>query len=285
MTDLAEIKKRAESRRVVTVPLRIDKTETRSDGKRRLVGHAAVWNSESEDLGGFVEVLRPNCFRQALAKNPRLLLVWNHNLDAPLARAPDTLEVSEDSEGLRFSATLPDTTTANDVYELASKGIADQCSFSFSVDDQGQEWTRSGGRVVRYINSVKELFELTICATPAYEASHVAARSSKRLIELRARAERAREANPTTTGTRGRLRVKERDPYGPDSEFSFFRDLAVVAAAAKHEHDAILGGQPWRVRGPRNGDPARRPRWPGGGSEAHRRSRRALCRARCRRPV
>ena len=40
---------------------------TEENGVRKLTGYAAVFNSFSQDLGGFVEIIRPGAFRDALA--------------------------------------------------------------------------------------------------------------------------------------------------------------------------------------------------------------------------
>jgi hypothetical protein len=48
-----------------------------------------------------------------------------------------TLQVSEDSRGLRFDVKLPDVSYANNLVVLMERGDAYECSFAFNVPDGG----------------------------------------------------------------------------------------------------------------------------------------------------
>jgi HK97 family phage prohead protease len=51
-----------------------------------------------------------------------------------------TLNLSEDSRGLRVEAELPNTTYANDLAELMRSGVVDSMSFGFTVPEGGDTW-------------------------------------------------------------------------------------------------------------------------------------------------
>jgi phage head maturation protease len=80
--------------------------ERRTGTDLRVSGHAAVFDSESVDLG-FTETLAPGCFANALTRagsDPYLLL--GHDTNAILARrSAGTLELREDTHGLRLLPT------------------------------------------------------------------------------------------------------------------------------------------------------------------------------------
>mgnify|MGYP003152140372 CR=1 FL=1 len=71
------------------------KVEVRDDGSQSntIIGHAAVFNSLSEDLGGFVETISTNAFDNVLDDDVRAL--FNHNQNFVLGRTvSNTLRLS-----------------------------------------------------------------------------------------------------------------------------------------------------------------------------------------------
>jgi phage head maturation protease len=50
-------------------------------------GHAAVFNRDSLDLGGFTERIKPGAFADALAATPDVHLVSEHDMARALARS------------------------------------------------------------------------------------------------------------------------------------------------------------------------------------------------------
>ena len=107
------------------------------DGKNVVVGYGAVFNSESNDLGGFVEYIAPGAFDGRLEDDVRFLI--NHD-GLPLARTTNnTLRLSVDERGLRYEADMPETTLANDLITLLRNGTISQSSFAFTVEDDSFE--------------------------------------------------------------------------------------------------------------------------------------------------
>lgn len=145
----------------------------------RISGYAAVFNSESENLGGFIETIEPGAFADSL-RNDDIVLLNGHDSKQPLARvSAGNLELSEDAAGLKFSALLPDTAGARDLFRLVSDGILKSMSFGFSVAGvEGEYWTEGrNGLLMRTIRRAN-LMEISPVTWPAYPASSVSARSS-----------------------------------------------------------------------------------------------------------
>src|SRR5437764_788576 len=89
--------------------------ETR-DGKPPLIrGHAAVFNSLSEDLGGFREQIAPGAFAEAIGKDD-VRALFNHDPNFVLGRsAAKTLRLAEDMRGLAIEIDAPETPTIRDL--------------------------------------------------------------------------------------------------------------------------------------------------------------------------
>ena len=148
----------------------------RAAASGRLVGLAAVFDKPSQDLGGFVEVIKPGAFRHALQNAEHVRALYNHNDDHVLGRVGSgTLRLQETSEGLQFELDLPPTSYAKDLAALVERGDVSGCSFAFRVRDGGEKWT-VGEPTVRELTDL-DMTEITITANPAYRDTSVALRS------------------------------------------------------------------------------------------------------------
>ena len=151
--------------------------ETRAqDGKAsQVVGYGAVFDSLSENLGGFREKIAPGAFDGALDDDIRGLI--NHDSNLILGRSTaGTLRVSTDDHGLRYEIDLPDTTYARDLSVSMQRGDISQSSFGFFVDED--DWIEDeDGLVIRTIKKVRQLLDVSPVTFPAYPAASSEARS------------------------------------------------------------------------------------------------------------
>jgi uncharacterized protein len=130
-------------------------------------GYASVFNSESEDLGGFRETVAPGAFKRSLRSRNDIKLLFNHDTGAVLGSTRSgSMSLIEDDRGLKVRATLPRTSLAMDVAELIRTGIIDSMSFGFSVIRDS--WDSSGTN--RVLEAVR-LHEVSIVAFPAYSGT------------------------------------------------------------------------------------------------------------------
>jgi HK97 family phage prohead protease len=150
----------------------VDKFEIREDADgMRLEGYAALFNSRSENLGGFTETIQPGAFRASLKSRNDVKLLWNHDSGAVMGSTrAGTLTLTEDERGLKVSATLPDTTYGRDARELVRRGDVTGFSFGFSMPARGgDQWNAEGTE--RVLKSVR-LHEVSLVAFPAYPATN-----------------------------------------------------------------------------------------------------------------
>ena len=149
--------------------------EVRAEGDgMTFTGYASVFNSPSEDLGGFIEYVAPGAFKRSLQSRNEVKLLWNHDSGEPLASLRGgTMQLVEDERGLKVTATLPQTTRGRDVAELLRTKVIDSMSFGFNVIKD--TWSRDGQ--TRTLESVR-LFEVSVVSFPAYGATTATVRSA-----------------------------------------------------------------------------------------------------------
>ena len=181
--------------------------ELRMDGdKPTVVGYGAVFNSMSNDLGGFREFIAPNAFEGRLEDDVRFLI--NHD-GMPLARTTNgTLRMSVDEKGLRYEADMPNTSTARDLVELLKNGTINQSSFAFTVEEDS--WEIKDGMNIRTIDKVSQLFDISSVTYPAYSSasSAVALRSLEEWKSKEENTEGIKEEEDLKKRTLNEMRLK-----------------------------------------------------------------------------
>ena len=150
--------------------------EVRAEGDgMTFTGYASVFNSPSEDLGGFVEYVAPGAFKRSLQSRNEVKLLWNHDSGEPLASLRGgTMQLVEDERGLKVTAQLPQTSRGRDVAELLRTNVINEMSFGFNVIKDS--WSRDGQ--TRTLESVR-LFEVSVVSFGAYKATTAQVRSAQ----------------------------------------------------------------------------------------------------------
>lgn len=161
-----------EERRIVIGELR---AVMDGDKPTKICGHAAKFDSLSEDLGGFRERIAPGAFAKTIQSGD-VRALWNHDANIVLGRNKSgTLRMSEDSAGLYYECDAPDTQLVRDmVMSPIARGDVNQCSFGFrTIEDK---WAKVDGEWLRTLLEV-ELFDVSPVTYPAYASTDVAVRS------------------------------------------------------------------------------------------------------------
>lgn len=166
----------------MNIERRFFKSELRAEENKPVTGYGSVFSKQSEDLGGFREIIAPGAFDGRLDDDVRAL--FNHDPNYVLGRTKaGTLNLSIDKEGLRYEVDFPNTTVAKDLMESIKRGDVDQSSFAFTVDDD--EFTEVDGVIVRTIHRVKKLFDVSPVTYPAYPDASVGVRALETYLKTR----------------------------------------------------------------------------------------------------
>jgi uncharacterized protein len=155
----------------------------RAEGKPiTLVGYAAKFDVRSENLGWFVEVLKPGCFAKVLREGQDIRFLFNHDSSRIFGRtANGTLRLKEDAVGLHFECDLPDTEEARTLATLVERGDISGNSFSFrSTYPTGYDWVETplgDSPPLRVVREIDQVWDVGPVTYPAYEDTEVDVRA------------------------------------------------------------------------------------------------------------
>lgn len=167
-------------------------------------GYAAVYNSDSEWMGGFYEQIEKGAFDEVLDNDVRAYL--NHDENYLLGRVSSgTLRISTDERGLFYEVDLPNTTYANDLIELMKRGDINQSSFAFLIDRD--RWEERNGKTYRIIEKVSRLLDVSPVAQPAYPD----ATSELKHRDLNSETEEETTTDTSTTDASVDVKTEEND--------------------------------------------------------------------------
>lgn len=162
-----------------------------STESRHIEGYAIVFNSLSNDLGGFREIIEQGAITDELIKNSDILCLMNHDIKkGVLARSYQgrgSLKLEIDEHGLHYSFEAPKTALGDEVLEGIRRGDISKCSFAFVCGEDN--WTKDeNGEYIRHVKKIKNLYDVSLVYHPAYEQTEVKA-DTRGLDELKAQEE------------------------------------------------------------------------------------------------
>lgn len=147
-----------------------------STDSRKVCGYAVVFNSLSEDLGGFREIILPSAITQETINNSDIIFLLDHKQDrgilARSTKGDGSLRLSVDDKGLYFEFEAPNTALGDELLEGVKRHDYSKCSFAFVVGED--EYKKDNdGTVIRTIKSIRQLYDCSVVVNPAYEETSV----------------------------------------------------------------------------------------------------------------
>lgn len=166
-----------------TVTTKIEVRTIGEEGKPPVIeGYALKFDSRSEELGlydKFVETLARGCLDNTDMTN--VVALYNHDENYPLARNTVSdevgkLELKVDDVGLFFRMTPTQTSYASDLLTNIKAGVVSQCSFAFSLGEDGAKWRydKDTDLYERTVTDIKRLYDVSIVTRPAYPDTEAA---------------------------------------------------------------------------------------------------------------
>lgn len=152
---------------------------TRDDGGELTIeGYFAVFNSNYEIYDGMSESIAPGAFASSMGSDIRALI--NHDTTLVLGRtSAHTLELREDEHGLWGRIVInPKDGDAMNLYERVKRGDVSGCSIGFAIRSEETDFLEDGS--VHWTITDVELYEVSACTFPAYEATNISARTKQR---------------------------------------------------------------------------------------------------------
>lgn len=180
MTDL--------ERRTMAAAPELQNPEDPEEPMVKMRGYASVYGTESQDLGGFREVIAPGAFDAVLLEGQDVAALVNHDPNRLLGRvASGTLVLFSDSVGLGYEVSLPDTQEGEDLACLLGRQDISGSSFTFRIAPDGETWdTAADGTPLRTVTKVAMVRDVGPVTFPAYltsDAAIMAARSMAPVAE------------------------------------------------------------------------------------------------------
>lgn len=163
------------------------KIESDNDGNLNVSGYVNKTDQPSNILGTtrkFIEKISKGAFKNALSKKERDIdFLAEHDSTKLLSSTRNqSLELTEDENGLFMKATIAPTSWGKDTYTLIKSGLYSNMSFGFKV--LKDNWKKTGSGLYERTISELELFEVSVVKNPAYSSSTIAARGIDVIDEI-----------------------------------------------------------------------------------------------------
>lgn len=137
-------------------------------------GYASVFNRMA-DMGYYKEIIENGAFEGTDMTD--VILTCEHNMSQPLARTLNqTLTLTIDDHGLKYTGALANTSYGRDVKELLSRKDITKSSFGFWVDEESWDY-ETDEMPIRRIKKISVLRDVGPVVNPAYTDTSADVRS------------------------------------------------------------------------------------------------------------
>lgn len=197
---------------------------------RTIKGVAIVFNSLSQDLGGFREKILPEAV-EGVIENSDIFLLYNHQQERGfLARSRNgqgTLRSSVEKDGVHFEFEAPNTALGDEVLEHVRRGECTECSFAFTLAENGDIWEKNErGEYIRTITKFNRFYDYSICPNGAYNTTSVSCRSFEEFKEQERREiEEAQKAEEEKRQAEEQARIEEEEREKAEKLDAYYKDL------------------------------------------------------------
>lgn len=152
-------------------------SELRAGGdSRKIEGRSIVFNSLSQDLGGWKEQISPDSINDEIINSSDIFFLLNHSDSRGILgrkrKGSGSLSTEIREDGVHFSFDAPQTSLGDELLEYIRRGDITQCSFAFTVDDD--DWKeQEDGTYIRTIKKFHRIYDMSAVYTPAYNDTDV----------------------------------------------------------------------------------------------------------------
>ena len=152
-------------------------SELRAGGdSRKIEGRSIVFNSLSQDFGGWKEEISPDAISDEIINAIDILFLLNHSDSRGILgrkrKGSGSLSTEIREDGVYFSFEAPQTSLGDELLEYLRRGDITQCSFAFTVDDDNWE-EQEDGTYIRTIKKFHRIYDMSAVYTPAYTDTEV----------------------------------------------------------------------------------------------------------------
>lgn len=152
-----------------------------------IIGNPVVCGIQTQ-MYDYVEIIEPGALTEADISD--VLLTVNHNLsDIPLARSRggqpgETMQLSVDNYNCRITAQLDveNNPQARALHSAVARGDITGMSFMFHVKED--TWEKENDVLVRHIQKIDKIIDVSAVTIPAYPSTSISARSAGFEIEV-----------------------------------------------------------------------------------------------------
>ena len=149
--------------------------------ENEIVGNPVVCGVRTQ-MYDYIEVIEPGALVEADISD--VLLTVNHNLnDIPLARSKggqpgETMQLTVDNYNCRIAAQLDveNNPQARALHSAVARGDITGMSFMFHVKEDS--WERENDVLVRHIQKIDKIIDVSAVTIPAYPSTSISARSA-----------------------------------------------------------------------------------------------------------